>query len=72
MSISSDRDGTEIKFVTVRTGEVPGLALVEVDLRDDVELDVLAVDLALQVVVHQLLVGWVETETRREPHRRHA
>jgi hypothetical protein len=29
------------------------------------------VDLALQVVVHQLLVRWVEPEPRREPHRRH-
>jgi hypothetical protein len=55
----------------IRTCELPWLALVEVDLRDDVQLDLQPVDLALQVVVHQLLVRRVEPEARREPHRRH-
>lgn len=54
-----------------QTCEVPWLALVEVHLRDDVELDVEAVDLALQVVVHQLLVRRVEPEARRKTHRSH-
>ena len=54
------------------TWQLPWLALVEVDLRDDVELDLEPVDLALQVVVHQLLVRRVEPEPRREPNRRHS
>ena len=55
----------------IRTCELPWLALVEVDLGDDVQLDLQPVDLSLQVVVHQLLVRRVEPEARREPHRRH-
>lgn len=44
------------------TSEVPWLLLIDIDFRNGVEGNGLAADLALEVVLHQLFVGWVESE----------
>ena len=54
-----------------RTWQFPRLGLVEIDDGDDLELDLEVVDLALEVVADELVVGGVEPEPGRQGHGAH-
>ena len=54
-----------------RTWQFPRLGLVEIDDGDDLELDLEVVDLALEVVADELVVGGVEAEPGRQGHGAH-
>jgi hypothetical protein len=47
------------------TLEIPWLYLVEIDIFDDVEVDPSGCHLLPEVVIHELFIGRVESETRR-------
>lgn len=82
MYVCIARPGKEIKIIIeeldleniergVNTRQVPRFALVEIDLGDDLQLDLASVDLPLEIVGDELLVGGVETEARRQCNRGH-
>ena len=52
-----------VSFLTL---EVPWLDFVEVDLSDYVEIDSLRLDFLLEVVIHELLVSRMESESWRD------
>jgi hypothetical protein len=48
------------------TWQIPGLTLVEINLRNDFKLNLSPVDLPLEVVNDEFLIGGVKPETRRQ------
>jgi hypothetical protein len=56
----------EIEDMIIHTWQIPGLALVEINLWNDFELNLSPVDLPLEVVDDKFLIGGVKPETRRQ------
>lgn len=68
INCNRDKEGGE----EISTRQIPGLPFTDVDIGDDLDLGMTAVDLETQVVVDELLVRRPEPESERQrPHRQH-
>lgn len=54
------------------TCQFPGLAFVEIDFGDDIELDFLALDFPLEVIVDKFFISGMESKTWRQSNWGHA
>jgi len=55
-----------------RTRQLPRLKLIEINFRDDLQLDLMAVDLPLEIVSHKLFIRRMESESRWQRNWRHS